>query len=286
MSGPTLKILRMVVSITILAVLTTALATAAVQWPAVARFIAEVQIFPAVMSFSLLTFVVWLLVTLVFGRVYCSSMCPLGTLQDCFARLPRMSRSMRRRRPYRWRRPVYRLQYAVLVVVMVCLMAGLMFVAELLDPYTVYADMVALCSWPVTRVVVMSVSGAAVTAVLMLAVALVSARNGRLICNTMCPVGTTLGFVSRYALFQIDIDSDRCTHCGECEAVCKASCINLKENTVDGTRCVNCFNCLCHCPNDAIHYTAQRKQLSDTLMQRIGPTADTITETSEHETIS
>lgn len=275
MKGNVLKILRVVVSATLFAVVTASLAGTATIFPGFAAWIAGVQIVPAILDFSLFTFVVWLLATLIFGRIYCSSVCPLGTLQDAFSRLRRLTPGAERRHPYRFKRPLYKLQYVVLIITLLALMTGLTAVTGLLDPYTVYADIIKKDFLPLAhltvtgKIVVGSVAGSLVALVLLIIVGVVSARSGRTLCNSICPVGTTLGFVSRFAVFQIDIDTDKCTHCGCCEAACKASCINLRENTVDGTRCVNCFDCLTVCPNDAIHYTSDRKQLSDTLMQRI-----------------
>ena len=97
-------------------------------------------------------------------------------------------------------------------------------------------------------------------------------RNGRTFCNTVCPVGTTLSFISRYSIFRIDINTDKCVQCRRCEHVCKASCIDMTSHVVDTSRCVVCFDCLSDCPNDAIHYTYNRHQLSIPLMQRVKDT--------------
>lgn len=36
--------------------------------------------------------------------------------------------------------------------------------------------------------------------------------KGRLYCNSVCPVGTLLGMMSRIALFRISIDENTCIH--------------------------------------------------------------------------
>jgi len=63
-------------------------------------------------------------------------------------------------------------------------------------------------------------------------------RHGRLYCNTVCPVGTLLGLVSKVSLFRIEIDKKSCRGCKLCQNVCKACCIDLKKNKVDASRCV------------------------------------------------
>ena len=77
---------------------------------------------------------------------------------------------------------------------------------------------------------------------------------GRAYCNTVCPVGTTLGLVSRFALFRPVIDTDKCTSCGRCERGCRSSCIDAKAHKIDASRCVNCFDCLDNCQEGALTY--------------------------------
>ena len=79
-------------------------------------------------------------------------------------------------------------------------------------------------------------------------------RNGRTYCNTICPVGTVLGFLSRYSLFRITIDTEKCNKCGLCARHCKAACINAKEHTIDYSRCVVCMDCLGKCKQKALSY--------------------------------
>jgi ferredoxin len=79
-------------------------------------------------------------------------------------------------------------------------------------------------------------------------------KKGRLYCNTVCPVGTLLGYLSRFSLFQIIIKKEECLSCGVCARDCKAGCIDSKEKTIDMSRCVVCFDCLTSCPTDGLLY--------------------------------
>ena len=54
--------------------------------PRVAVWIARIQLLPAALSFSMVIFVGWIIATLIFGRIYCSTVCPMGTLMDLCAR--------------------------------------------------------------------------------------------------------------------------------------------------------------------------------------------------------
>ena len=87
-------------------------------------------------------------------------------------------------------------------------------------------------------------------------------RNGRTYCNTICPVGTVLGFLARYSLFKPRFDTSKCNGCGLCARNCKASCIDAKNHTVDMSRCVMCLDCIPTCHDNAITYSpAQKKSL-------------------------
>lgn len=238
----------------------------------------------------MVTLALWLVVTSLFGRVYCSGICPLGTWFDAVARLGRTQRK-RSGAPcrYRYSPPQTRWRYVALAVVAVCLILGIVTVPLLLEPANMYASFLknvihplwgtihnaasatgmATGGWQLTYVSV-AVGGmfaVALSFLTMVAVSIPAWLYGRSYCNTICPVGTMLGFVSRQALWHIDIDTDLCINCGQCEDVCKASCIDLRDHVVDGSRCVNCFNCITVCPNDAIRYRRGRKQLSIPMLQ-------------------
>lgn len=147
----------------------------------------------------------------------------------------------------------------------------------ILDPWQIYSDLLTRTASifradPALRLATAASTGSIISLTIITIVSILAFRNGRTFCNSLCPVGSALGCVSRYSLLHIDIDTDLCTNCGQCEDVCKAACINLADHLVDGSRCVNCFNCLTVCPNEgAIRYTSSRKALSTPLMQRTTP---------------
>jgi ferredoxin len=92
----------------------------------------------------------------------------------------------------------------------------------------------------------------AVAAVLVFAVMVYF--RGRLFCNTICPVGALLSLVSRYSLFRITFDKDKCNHCTLCERTCKAEAIDSGNMTVDTSSCVTCFNCTSACNRNSLKY--------------------------------
>ncbi len=212
----------------------------------------RMQLVPAVMSCSVLWLALWAAATMAFGRVYCSTACPMGALMDGVERLRMAVEHLRRRRRsrYKFREAGIRGRYSVLFVVMLCMLLGFGVIPSLLDPYSAYARIVsalrAFVAMPAGRAAGIGVLSAAVAFATLAAVAAVSWRRGRYLCNTWCPVGL------------------------RCVDVCKASCINPSDMTIDPARCVVCFNCMDVCVNDAVTYRRGRHTLAMPLMQRAG----------------
>lgn len=282
-TGKILRYCRIATAVVIFAVITWTFVDIRMKYPETGVWLAKIQFLPATMAFSLATFIIWLIITLIFGRVYCSSVCPMGTLQDIFARIPRLKRIFRPhfRKDYHYSQPLTALRNIALFVVVLSIILGISLITSYLDPYSLYGRLClnvlqpifevgkSLFSSPGFTIVTASITGVCTTLLIIGVIGWLAAKNGRTFCNTVCPVGTTLGYISRYSIFRIDINTDKCIQCRHCEHVCKASCINLEDHVVDTSRCVNCFDCLPVCPNDAIHYTYDRHQLSIPMMQRL-----------------
>lgn len=279
-----IRLTRIIVSIAILGVLTCGLTCSALMLPVVGPFLEKIQIGQAVMAFSMVIFIAWLIVTLFFGRVYCSTVCPMGTLMDISARTVRrrpLEKFHDMKRRYRYLNPYSKVRYAFLAVTLLCVIGGLMILPSVVEPYSAFNRICTALFEPVVSFfaslfgssgavfVTASLMSTVTAAMIFVIMAFASVKSGRALCNTVCPIGTALGCVSRFSIYQMDIDTDLCIHCGLCEDVCKSGCINLKDCMVDGSRCVVCFNCAAVCPNSAIRFTRQRKQLATPMMQRL-----------------
>jgi ferredoxin len=215
-----------------------------------------------------------LVLTLLVGRVYCSTLCPLGTYQDLIIALVNRRRRVRR---FRYEPPPYLLHYAVLGATVAAFVFGSMMLFDLLEPFSVYGRLVHGLARPLlvagTNTLALILASAGVYAVdplppvmnmgalalgtvpIMALVTYLASTRGRLFCNSLCPVGAVLGILARFSLLRIVIDPVTCTECGLCEKVCKASCIDSANKRVDYQACVSCFNCLHACPTVGLVYT-------------------------------
>ena len=105
-----------------------------------------------------------------------------------------------------------------------------------------------------TDVWIKSLPTLVIAALTFIVIAVLAWRGGRTYCNTICPVGTILGFLSRHSLFRISIDESKCNSCGKCGRKCKASCIDSKNHAIDYSRCVACMDCIDNCKHGAIRF--------------------------------
>lgn len=217
----------------------------------------KAQLLPAVLALNVVAIAAVLLLTLLLGRVYCSVVCPLGVLQDVFFLLGR--KSHKNKMHYVKNRPWLRV--VVLSAFVVLMLLGLNGIALLLAPYSAFGRMAAaIFHWD-------GLSAVALTAIVTLVVvAVLSFRWGRVWCNNICPVGTVLGFVSRWSLFKPVIHTDKCNGCTKCARNCKGQCIDPERHAIDYSRCVACMDCLKNCKQGAIRYerTSCRKAGSQT----------------------
>lgn len=238
-------------------------------------FLTRIQFVPALLALNVVVLIVLFLLTLLFGRVYCSFICPLGIWQDVVAWFSK--RTAKRKKRYKYLKPRNILRYSILGIVAVAFLSGMTFVLGLLDPYSIYARISVNVFKPVyllmnnllatilesfnnyslyfMDVTIRSFFSFSVAILSLLIVSWLAYKYGRLYCNTICPVGTFLGAISRYSLFKIRINEDTCNGCGLCAAKCKSSCIDSKKHTVDHSRCVECFDCLSACKQKSIKFT-------------------------------
>ncbi len=236
-------------------------------------WIPKIQFWPALMSFSAVTVVAILAVTLVFGRVYCSVVCPLGVFQDLIIFFRRLFGFRDFAPPSNRVRLIVRWCAATIFIAGGFL--GLHF--TWLEPYSIYgrtaahlfaplyagannvlADFAAESGCMMFYAVEVVLPGAAVLAVTgatLLLIIVLAAWKGRVWCSSVCPVGTLLGCGSKFAIVRMKLDASKCVKCGKCAKVCRTGSIDLKRSEkIDSATCVVCFDCVKSCPKGAIKW--------------------------------
>ena len=217
-------------------------------------WMAKIQFMPALLALNFGVIVFLVVLTLLFGRIYCSVICPLGVMQDISAWFGKKNKKNR----YTYSTAKNILRYTMLGVVILAFLLGIGSIVALFAPYSAYGRIAQnllapiwlfgnnlLADWAEKHdsyafysvdVWIRSGITFAVAVITLVVIGLLAWRNGRTYCNTICPVGTVLGFLSKYSLFKPVIDTTKCNGCGLCARNCKAACINSKEHEIDYSR--------------------------------------------------
>jgi len=240
------------------------------------------QFIPSFMSFVIAGvatatgFLIIIILTILTGRTYCSFLCPLGALQDVNSRIGGSFK--RRYKKYGYKRPYTITRYFILGLSVGILLMGGAYVMTILDPYSNFGRFMTYFAKPVALLInnflanilgrfdiyaiykvdieFFELAAYIVPVIFVLVVGVLSFRYGRLYCNSICPVGTFLGLLSKVSFLRVKFEeSDSCTRCGRCAMACKSSCIDFLNKNIDTSRCVNCFNCIGICKEGGITYT-------------------------------
>ena len=242
-------------------------------------WLAKIQFLPAVMALNVVVVIALLLLTLAFGRIYCSIICPLGVFQDILARFRRKKNKYSYSKEVRW------LRYPVLVVFIIAAVVGIGSLFQLLAPYSAYGRIATMIFQPIwalgnnvlaflaeradsyafyaVDVWMKSLPVFIIAAVTLVVLFVLAWRGGRTYCNTICPVGTILSFFARFSFLKIRFDEDKCKNCSMCSKNCKAACIDYKTHTVDYSRCIVCGNCVDSCKFGALKYAFRASKASE-----------------------
>lgn len=245
------------------------------------------QLIPAIFAGTALSLIVLGVLTLVLGRIYCSSICPLGILQDIIDVIQRpFLKKQRRNARFKYSKGYPWLRYTVFVAFFVAMIIGVMHAgwrtwASLVEPYSAYGRIASTMfgpGWDLGNNILADISAANDTTTfwhveyqtwswLVFVIALITlviliigvCLAGRIWCNTMCPAGTLLGLISRFSVLAPVINAKKCVGCRKCERDCKAECIDISRHYIDYSRCVTCFNCLGQCHFSSLSYSLRLK---------------------------
>ncbi len=171
--------------------------------PAYFGWMAKIQFVPALLAVNVGIVAGLLLLTFLFGRVYCSTICPLGVMQDIFSWMS----ARKNKRRFTYSKGKTALRTTILVLFTVALVANVAWLAAFIEPYSAYGRMVnsllaPLYGWGnnllaylaeradsymfyTTDVWLKSVGTLATAAVTLIIIAVLAWRHGRTWCNTI-----------------------------------------------------------------------------------------------------
>ena len=168
---------------------------------------AKIQFLPAVLAVNTLAVAALLLITILFGRVYCSVICPMGILQDIISWIHGRTNKKNRFR-FRYTKARNWLRYPVLVLFIIGLALGASSLALLIAPYSAYGRIAAnlfaplyqwgnnLLAWVATKadsyafysvdVWIRSLPTFIIAAATFVIIFVLAWKGGRTYCNNIC----------------------------------------------------------------------------------------------------
>lgn len=188
---------------------------------------------------SLILLIGTVITAVLFRRVFCGYLCPLGALQELFGKIGhRIWGRKRPTVPAAIDRPARYLKYLVLIVISLWTWQAGELVIRAFDPWVAYMHLTSaevLAEFSLGLVVLgVSLAGSVV--------------YDRFFCKYLCPMGAFLGVVSKVAPFAVTRDADACTTCGACDKACPSNIAVSTASTVTTAECISCNECVNACP--------------------------------------
>lgn len=221
-----------------------------------------------------------LLVTLLFGRVFCNWVCPMGTMLQFTGWLFNILKAPDRIKSNRYR-PMYFFKYSLLIIFILMAIGGSLQIG-LLDPIViVYRTFAVFISPLVDHQIIDPLvdltgntvasdwlsafkfapgveerifNGAIGVAIMFIFLLSMNFIIPRFFCRVLCPLGALLGVFSRFAIFRINRDVHKCTNCDLCLTRCEGA--SDPQGQLRLSECFACMNCIDDCPEDALSYRA------------------------------
>ncbi|MBR6438817.1 MAG: 4Fe-4S binding protein [Bacteroidales bacterium] len=239
-------------------------------------WMAKLQFVPAILASSIVVLIGIVVVTLLFGRVYCSIICPLGIYQDGIAHIA----EKRKKNRYRFKRRK-RYRYYIGLAFFLLIAFGFTSIAIFIEPYSIFGRFASNLFAPVYELInnvlayfaerwhsyafyhvdvyIKSMPIFIISIAYFLIITILALVNGRWYCNSICPVGALLGSLSKFSILKLHFNTEKCNSCGLCEKNCRCSAIDAKNHIIDYSKCVMCFNCVSGCKKSAMVYSASKK---------------------------
>ena len=193
---------------------------------------------------------IWLVCTLTVGRGWCSWICFYGGWEEGFshvAKKPRLKLLPKNKEL----REFHFGFFFFIVLASLCQLACIY--CEWFCPFKLVTEFSPVDSIPSLIATVMFIG-----LFLGLVVVLPILTKKRTQCSSLCPFGAFASLTDRFSLFQMKIDTEKCTGCMKCASTCPFSAIDIK--TIQEKKghpeitCAKCGECVSACPNKAISY--------------------------------
>jgi polyferredoxin/ferredoxin len=219
---------------------------------------------------------IWALLTVVltimFGRVFCGWVCPFGASHQFIGYLGSRGRSLKDRIGLNRYRKAAILKYLFLIAFLVAAAIPLgnktVLFTGLLDPIPFFHRSINLIILPILDLFfnLLSVEprvyeGAFLVGTLFTAVIFMNLLIPRFYCRFICPTGALLGLIAKYSVWRIGKTEATCSNCMQCELACEGGCEPSKKIRIN--ECVLCLNCYDQCRDGVLRYRIRESEAGE-----------------------
>lgn len=171
----------------------------------------------------LMVIVFTIITTIIWGRVFCSSLCPFGAVQDVIARFT--PKAWRFKMPQLIHDNALYVKYAVLALIVGTAISGSSIsLFQYFEPFgTLFFFSSSMLLWSILILILIA-----------------SVLVERFYCRYVCPLGAALGVVALVSPLRIS-RVPQCTLCKVCEHACPTGAI--RKEKIDFKECVRCDIC-------------------------------------------
>jgi len=203
-----------------------------------------------------------IILTIIFGRFFCSWVCPFGSLHHFVGFLGNRKKTAPQKIQLNKYRKAQCIKYLILIFFL--FMAafpsiGVTLQTGLLDPIPLITRsfnlvLLPLADRPANLVSVTArfYEGAWLILTIFLTAVLLNLTIPRFYCRFICPLGALFGILGRFAIWRISQNRSECTNCKLCERACEGAC--QPSGNIRISECVLCFNCRRDCKDELISY--------------------------------
>lgn len=191
---------------------------------------------------GLFIFLAIILMSLIFGKSFCSWMCPIGFISELIGDFGEKIFKRRLRLPKILDIPLRSIKYlllAFLFYAVIFLMTDIAIKAFLDSPYNLVADLKMYYFFA-------DISRFSIIVLSLLFIFSIFIRN--FWCRYLCPYGALLGIFSLLSPHKIKRETKSCIDCGLCSKACPSMIKVDKVSTVYSDECTTCLNCVDACP--------------------------------------
>ena len=206
---------------------------------------------------SLVLFAGVVAMTVVVGRIFCSWICPLGTIGELSAKAARKLAITPRELPESVDRPARYLKYAVLALILFFTWKLGTLAWRNYDPWVAWMHLSAgwkeVVEKPWAYIVLF---GAVIAASLWIE---------RFWCRYLCPLGALLALGQKLSLVKIRRNDSSCIHCHLCHTSCPVNLNPEAKETENSAECIACGRCADTCPVEKTLSFGKKKKFFSSL---------------------